>query len=447
MNLFDNKNINIIIYSDSDILSDYEKLIKLELELENFNIIKILLINEEKKNKYDLNNTIEIYTDIFFEYDLIKKTDIVIYLSKYKKSNILIDCIQEFNKLILYDSHEIKNNILYYLSNKEDNTFINNSINNFIEYYNILNINNEINSKNENKNIKINIIKKNLDIENKICLVTYYKKTDDNLINILQQKCILENLNNKNIGNILVIYKNISNEFEDIIEVSKKNKTNNKLMLYDLEYIDNIETINYNYSNIIKIINELYSNHIVCLIRSDLIVPFQSNINMMELDIELENKIIYAIPRLERLINGKIIQNDKLQRLLFSTEHDAWIFKSPLKINDITILDKLNFFDKYSNLYFNKILKDNNYTLINQTNYIKIIRLMIDNNIYLRPIINENLNNEIKDNIYLLPSIELINNTSFEQLIKLCELNEKDIYELKCDIFNKFLKNKIISNI
>jgi hypothetical protein len=66
MNLFDNNNINIIIYSDSDILSDYEKLRELELELENFNIIKILLINEEKKNKYDLNNTIEIYTDIFF---------------------------------------------------------------------------------------------------------------------------------------------------------------------------------------------------------------------------------------------------------------------------------------------------------------------------------------------------------------------------------------------
>jgi hypothetical protein len=99
-------------------------------------------------------------------------------------------------------------------------------------------------------------------------------------------------------------------------------------------------------------------------------------------------------------------------------------------------------------LSFNNVINDNNYILINNTKKYKIIRFMLDNNLNNRTLIDKDLNEVIDyDNIYILPSNENIDNISIEQLIKLINLNENDIYSIKCYLFNKFLKNKIMDNI
>ena len=74
---------------------------------------------------------------------------------------------------------------------------------------------------------------------------------------------------------------------------------------------------------------------------------------------------------------------------------------------------------------------------------------MSDYNTNIRQIIDENLNKDELDynNMFLLPSSEIIDNLSIEQFIKICDIDEKDIYEIKCELFNKYLKNKIIDNI
>lgn len=472
-------NINsnyILVYSDDN------KIIDILINL-NLNIIKILDINENKYYNFNENNLIkEYYNDIFIEYDLIKNADLIIYHSEFKKSNIIINSIQEFNKIIIFNNNI--NNLLYdiklFLKKFNENNYINDeiindNISNFIIHYNNLNTLKYKSIKDCKNNIKININKslsnETIDECNtNIVLITYYKNTNLDILKTIQKRSIIENLNNNEISIVVVIGTNIKNELEDIQNSNIKDSLKYKLKLIEINNDNNNEQENdkqieitnkkeknsLNFYNILKFINNNYKNNIICLTRCDIIMN-KNNIDFIDIELELDEKKIYAISRLDRLINGNIIKSKKLETLLFSTEQDAWIFKSPLLLDEynIKILEYFNFYDKYSHLYFNKILKDNDYKIINNTQKFKFIRVLTDLNIDNRPIINDNIYEETYsdilsddiDDIYLIPSNEIIDNISVEYLIKTCNLNKNDIYELKCELFNKYLKNKIINNV
>ena len=420
----------ILIYCENDFL----ELNNLKVLLNNIKIVRLLLTNEEKKDEE--NDIIEIYPDLYIENILIENCLCIIYLSKYIRSSILIELIEKNNILVIYNH----SNILKYISvliefkNRPEIILneIKNLINNFkIIYYNLLDT---INTKNTNinKNIKILINKLIVNIESeKINIVTYYKKYDSNILNFIQKKCITENLKNKNIDNIFIIGNNLNEELNDII--------NDKISIYNFK-----EELTYN--NIIDIINISLNNKIILLIRSDIIIPSQEFDNI-ELDF-IESNNIYTITRIERLINGNLLYSEKLNNTLFSLEHDAWLFKSPLNINNIENINieninKLFFYEKYNELYFNKLLKLNNYNIINYTTKYKIIRLLYEDNIENRLLLkdNKNINN---DDIYLIPDNKIINSLSIDKLLELYNIDNNDIYKIKCDIFNKYIKNKII---
>ena len=187
---------------------------------------------------------------------------------------------------------------------------------------------------------------------------------------------------------------------------------------------------------------------------SDIIIPNQETLNNLNLDLGLVNKKeVYSISRFDRILNGNIIKSQRLNKLFNSTEQDAWIFETPLVLNNESLnrLSNVYFYDYLSNLYFNNEINNNHYILINNTKKYKIIRFMLDNQINNRPLIDKDIN--IKNNmidynsIHLLPSNDIIDNISIEQLIKMINLDENDIYSIKCFLFNKFLKNKIMDNI
>ena len=71
-------------------------------------------------------------------------------------------------------------------------------------------------------------------------------------------------------------------------------------------------------------------------------------------------------------------------------------------------------------------------------------RLLFDNDINNSS--NENIKIKDLDSIYLLPDNEILDKISFEQLIKLAQIDENELYKIKCSIFDKYLKNKIFSN-
>ena len=140
-------------------------------------------------------------------------------------------------------------------------------------------------------------------------------------------------------------------------------------------------------------------------------------------------------------MNGNLVRTEKLNKILYSTEQDAWIFKTPINLENLD--DNLYFYDKYSELYLNKILYMNGYNIINDTNKYKIFRILCDNNIENRLLLNNE--KKINDNsVYLLPDNYHLNKVDINTLVSFINIDDEEIYHLKCYIFNKYLKKKII---
>lgn len=421
----------ILIYTDT-----------FDRSLLNYNlpIIRLLLNNEEKNN----NDILEIYSDQYTENLLIENAFIIIYVSKFKRSRILINLIVKFNKYIIDDVSNINELIQLFLEKHKSNSIeninsiIELSINIFKENYFKLKEDSKDNLK---KNIKIEYVKvlKNIkdlnDIMNdkKIHMITYFKNSENNILNTIQKKCIIENSRNKFINKVLVIGDNLK-------EIFKETDLEN-IILYPFN--DNVS-----FKDLLYIANKHFENKIICLIRSDIIILNQNELEDIE-DYLLSNKNdIYCLSRMERLINGTIQKSRELSNLLYSTEQDAWIFKLPLEnIDSIDDLENIYFYEKYSELYFNNFLKINNYNLLNDTNKYKIIRLLANDNIENRLLLNAPFVIPEKEDIYLLPDNESLDKISIEQLVKILNINSKDLYYLKCELFNKYFADKIIKNL
>ena len=73
-------------------------------------------------------------------------------------------------------------------------------------------------------------------------------------------------------------------------------------------------------------------------------------------------------------------------------------------------------FLKKNKLYFNKILKSNGFNIINNTKKYKIIRVLYENIIDNRTLINNDIKINNTDNVFLLPDNESFDKISIDQL-------------------------------
>jgi len=427
MTNIDNNFRYIILYIDED-NKELDGEIYSKFNNDQVKLIRFLLPFENKSNK------IEIYIDDYIEEYLIEDSICIFYFSKIQRSENLINLIQKYKKNIFFEY-----NFQYIVTNFDKNDeFQMESLNAFNNYYNNLF---KISKNKFNKNIKLKIEKNpnkdNMDIssdlddeENNINIVTYYKHSPIDILNIIQKKCIYENLKNRNIKKMVVIGYNLKMHFSDIIDLMKNDmlllhETNNNITFKDIFEISNIY---------------FKKDKIVCILRSDIVLPNQVELN----NINIDNNTIISLSRIERLINGQLIKYDKLNKNLNSTEQDGWIFKSPLLI-DYNLFSALFFYEKYSNLYLNNILKNNNYTLINDTKKYKIIRILFENNMENRPLLDNNINlAESFNSIFLLPDNESLEKISIDDMLKNANISQNELYLIKCDFFNKFYKNKIM---
>ena len=414
-----NSNKYIILYSDS---CDKEYDISISAYIkENYDIsiIKFLLLKDEKINNTLIN---EVYIDLSIEDILIKNSLCVIYISDIIRSKKIIDLLKLYNKYIIFKKTKVIDDFklfLKYYNNNNNNDIsltdvIYYSINNFEEYFNNLKLNSLLNNNiNNNLNIKVeyNKIVKSYN-DDKINILTYYKHYDLELLNIIQKKCIFENLKNKYINKVIVIGNKLDERLKDIIE---NNESKNLIME---EFLINEEFIDLSFKDIFEIINNKYSNKIFCILRSDIILPNQEGLEDIEIDMEEYNEKIYCISRIERLINGNLIKYDKLNKIFYSSEQDAWIFKSPLNIN-LELLKNIYFYERFSELILNNVLKINNYKIINNTNKYKVLRILTDNNIETRKILNINTVKRDVNTFFLLPDEDSFNKIPIEHLIKI----------------------------
>jgi hypothetical protein len=293
---------------------------------------------------------------------------------------------------------------------------------------------------NQNIKVKYNKIKSYKD-SSLINVVTFYKKNESNeIINILQKKCINENLNNKNVSEVHILGKNLENEFSNH-DIQQTIKNTNKKVIYK-ECENNVT-----FKDLIDYIDENLKNKIICILRSDIILPNQKELDELFMDLIINNNI-YVLSRIERLINGNFARSENLNKNMYSTEQDAWIFKSPLHlIYENNNFSNLYFYDKYSELYFNKILLNNEYNIINDTTKYKIIRLLYENNIDNRLLIEEADDIDEDSDIFLLPDNAQLNKVSIDTMIAHLKISDKDLYKIRCEIYNKYFKNIIIDNI
>lgn len=441
-----NSNKYIILYSDS-----YDKEYDISISAyikENYDIsiIKFLLLKDEK-----INNTLidEVYVDLSIEDILIKNSLCVIYISNIVRSKKIVDLLKLYNKYVIFKKTKVIDDfklfLKYYNNNNNNDISVTDliyySINNFEEYFNNLKLNTLLTNNKNNLNIKLeyNKIVKSYN-DNKINILTYYKHYDLELLNIIQKKCIFENLKNKYINKVIVIGNKLDERLKDIIE---NNESKNLIME---EFLINEEFIDLSFKDIFEIINNKYSNKVFCILRSDIILPNQEGLEDIEIDMAEYDKKIYCISRIERLINGNLIKYDKLNKIFYSSEQDAWVFKSPLNIN-LELLKNIYFYERFSELILNNILKINNYKIINDTNKYKVLRILTDNNIEYRQILNVNSVKRDINTFFLLPDEDSFNKIPIEHLIKIFNLDEQELYKLKCDLFNKYLRKNIICNM
>jgi hypothetical protein len=446
-----NSNKYIILYSDScdkeyDIsISSYLK------EKYDISIIKFLSLKDEKINNILID---EVYIDSSIENILIQNSLCVIYISNIVRSKKIVDLLKLYNKYIIFKKEKVIddfNLFLKYYNNNNNNDIsltdvsladvIYYSINNFEGVFNNLKLNTLLNNNNNNINIKVqyNKILKSYN-DDKINIITYYKHYDLELLNIIQKKCIFENLKNKYINKVVVIGDKLDERLKDIF---KNNESKN---LITEQFLINEEFIDLSFKDIFEIINKKYINKVFCILRSDIILPNQESLEDIEIDMEEYDKKVYCISRIERLITGNLIKYDKLNKIFYSSEQDAWIFKSPLNIN-LELLKNIYFYERFSELELNNILKINNYKIINDTNKYKVLRILTDNNIEYRQILNVNSLKRDVNTFFLLPDEDSFNKIPIDHLIKIFNLDEQELYNLKCDLFNKYLRKNIICNM
>ena len=442
-----NSNKYIILYSDS---SDKEYDISISEHIKekyDISIIKFLLLKDQKINNILIE---EVYIDLSIEDILIKNSLCVIYISNIIRSKKIVDLLKLYNKYIIFKKEKVIddfNLFLKYYNNNNNNDIsltdvIYYSINNFESVFNNLKLNPLLNNNiinNLNIKVEYNKILKSYN-DHKINILTYYKHYDLELLNIIQKKCIFENLKNKYINKVIVIGNKLDERLKDILE---NNESKNLIME---EFLINEEFIDLSFKDIFEIINNKYSNKVFCILRSDIILPNQEGLGDIEIDMEEYDKKIYCISRIERLINGNLIRYDKLNKIFYSSEQDAWIFKSPLNIN-LELLKNIYFYERFSELELNNLLKINNYNIINDTNKYKVLRILTDNNIESRQILNVNSLKRDVNTFFLLPDEDSFNKVPIEHLIKIFNLDEQELYNLKCDLFNKYLRKNIICNM
>lgn len=278
------------------------------------------------------------------------------------------------------------------------------------------------------QNIKLKISRKNNQYEyNKIYILTYYKKNDTHIINLIQKKCFIENSNNKFIEEVHILGENLLQELKEITHIKN-------IVLHETSSSSNLT-----YYDLLSYSNSLFSNNIVCILRSDIILPNQPDLEPIQINLLHEKNEIYCLSRIEHLMNGTLMKYDKLNRIFYATEQDAWIFKNPININDIGLesLKSIFFYNKYSELQFNYILKNNNCNLINDTRKYKILRILHENNLESRLLLNDtNIKVEEMKNIYILPDNDSFHKLSIQDLVKSLEIDEKELYFIKCELFN-----------
>lgn len=146
------------------------------------------------------------------------------------------------------------------------------------------------------------------------------------------------------------------------------------------------------------------------------------------------SRILYAISQTE-IQNGVKWKDHNMNKLLYANFQSCWIFKLP--INPFKNID-FPIGMKGSDVLISHRFKSAGYCVINDSLNVRIYHNNIDGSLYN----SDEIENEITDmrnGRYLVPDYTGLKLLSFDKLIDNLKMTDMEIYELKCEIFNRYL--------
>ncbi len=351
-----------------------------------------------------------VFQDEMNEEVLIQKSKKIIYKLPYQiKSNHWIEIAKKYNKEI-----EIENDLQ------------------IIVYEDLPKITKWKEEKHITSSLQTSLSYQNPQIH----LITYIRSMPENTMYYqLQIKCVLENYKHKGVKNMIVIGKGVEETFQQI----HFEKIDGKSLILINDDDDNIS-----FFDIFTILNNLFKDEYVMILRSDMIFVQNEEMSKLWMDMEFScKKKILAMSRLERDLQGRVIRLSPQQTLFGSMEQDAWILKTPIEIKNekgIEMIQKIDFNEKCSELYMNQFMKKQGYKIIHDSRDYKILRLCIHPDMMRRDLIKNMSQPLEKEKIDMIPDKTYIEDISMEQWIQMLGCEEDDIHDMKIEWLNRIYK-------
>ncbi len=431
----------------------------------------------EVPTQYKYDNFVLLYSnkrdDIIKLNEYMKNTDKYIIRYKNSKDNNIIESessfikfrevyiddlnMEEYSKkvveiIIINDDRCVDEdfyNMIESIQNKGIDVYINGVWDE--EYYKvnkkrIVDIEKRIGEENKmNMNVKRDIIEDTRVEErqdDKLNIVTYLRKIPENpTLYSLQVKCVLENYKNASVDKVVVIGEGVEEFFKNL----QYERIGNKKIITIDDDDDNIS-----FCELIQFCNQLFEGKMVMILRSDIILLNNTELNNLGLDFMINKKQIYCLSKIERDLEGKFVRLPPNENLFYSTEQDGWIFRGPIPMDEnskyIRNIKEHDFNEKYSELYFNMYMKAIGYELMNDIRTIKIIRITLNQNLHERPLLKKQKSTIKNDEIYLVPENGFFEGISVEQLLNWAQLNEEERYKMKLSILNKYFRSRLVFN-
>jgi hypothetical protein len=269
-------------------------------------------------------------------------------------------------------------------------------------------------------------------------MYTLYRHTADEATNLIQKKCILENARNKTIQRIYLI----GVEKETLLgEGLEENAKIFRLTGPGFES-------SFSIASVTEHANLHHSGDIIYWIRSDMVLPNQESLDGIELAFCENPKRVYALSRIERTLQGQMFKDPSCMSMMYSHEQDLYIYASPLELvfssSSSASATALDFYRKHEELYINKLLEESGYTLYNDTERYKVIRIIVhdQNRFILGPSQMKKL--ECTPRVTFLPENSAVQHLPLDQMIRSCGLNEEGEYQVKKWLYEKFLLPKAL---
>ena len=392
----------------------------------------------------------------------------VFYFSKYKRSFLHKDAtrIREMDRFILYrqmDSYEKFINLLLQLQNDRKKGVFHEQ--NWWTYYHTLifemdteeaeagaEVEAEVEGETEpvldgegegetfEEHIRFHL-RKMQDPVPKIqhVMYTYYHPTTDPVTNLIQKKCILENLRNKTIDRFYL--------FADLTQMTDEG---GELQGDAKMEIVPLGSPTFSFHRLIEHANEHHSHDIIYLIRSDMVLPNQESLETLEYTFYENPMMIYALSRIERTLQGHMFKDQACMSMMYSHEQDLYIYQAPLLLSPASLfqplLEGIDFYGKHEELRLNWLLEMAGYTLYNDTEKFKVIRIMTQEGQrhILRPGRNARL--ACEGDLTFLPENSGIRHLPLDQLIRNCQMNEEGEYQLKKWLYERYILPKVLKD-